>query len=505
VITGRVEAGGDVVGQNKIVNNHYYGERTEDPAEALKIYCQMVLRQCGDLPLRGLDIRESEAGNKEKAIGLAQVYVDLDTTSQVRLTKKEKEDERWRNRDTRPVTALEALQQNQKLVYLGDPGGGKSTFVSHLAYCLAAHHLYPTEKWLSHLPGWGENKKQLLPLLVILRDFAQFEPEKKLPADSPERLWQFIVSRLEAQGLDFVGPVLKKKLREGELLLLLDGLDEVTTPEQRLAVKQAVEGFMAVYAQNRYVLTCRILSYQAPDPGEKELRLTDLPNFTLDKFSPEKINQFITAWYTELAHHGTIENPGRKIEMLKEAVQRPDIQELAPNPLLLTIMALVHTHKGELPAARVLLYEDCIDMLLWKWEQKKGDNKPALQQWLERYQLAGTDIKQLLRRLAYEAHAQGTEGRGVVGIAEMSLLKELMKLTNKDANGALEMIALIKNRAGLLLERDTGVFTFPHRTFQEYMAGGHLANQTNFSKQADVLVTQNWGLWREAIKRWSQP
>lgn len=503
--TGEMKVGGDFVGRDKIINNHYHGEPTEDPAEALKIYCQLILRQCGDLPLRGLDIQESEAGNKEKAIGLAQVYVDLDTTSRVRLTKQEKEayEKRGKQEDTRPVTALEALQQNQKLVLLGDPGGGKSTFVSHLAYCLAAHHLYPTEKWLAHLPGWIEKNRQVIPLLVILRDFAQFEPEGKLTADSPERLWQFIKYRLHNMGIGFAEKAIRDKLAKGEMVVLLDGLDEVTTSAQRLMVKQAVEGFMALYGANRYVLTCRILSYQAPDsenPEEKELRFTNLPEFTLAPFSEEKINQFIEAWYTELAQQRQLENPALKIERLKEAVNREDIRELAPNPLLLTIMALVHTHKGELPAARVLLYEDCIDMLLWKWEQKKGDNQPALQQWLERYKLDKTDFKQLLRRLAYEAHAQGTEGRGVVGIAEMTLLKELMKLTQKDANGALEMIGLMKHRAGLLLERSPEVFTFPHRTFQEYLAGGHLANQAQFSKQADKLVTQNWGLWREAIK-----
>lgn len=41
------------------------------------------------------------------------------------------------------------------MVLLGDPGGGKSTFINHLAYCLAAHQLYPEAGWLTHLPGWS--------------------------------------------------------------------------------------------------------------------------------------------------------------------------------------------------------------------------------------------------------------------------------------------------------------------------------------------------------------
>jgi formylglycine-generating enzyme required for sulfatase activity len=499
--TGEMTVGGDLVGRDKIVNNHYYGEPTEDPAEALKIYCQMVLRQCGDLPLRGLDIQESEAGNKEKAIGLAQVYVDLDTTSQVRLTKQEKEDKRWRNQDTRPVTALEALQQNQKLVYLGDPGGGKSTFVSHLAYCLAAHHLYPTEKWLSHLPGWGENKKQLLPLLVILRDFAQFEPEEKLTADSPERLWQFIKYRLHNMGIGFAQKVIKEKLAKGEMVVVLDGLDEVTTLAQRLMVKQAVEGFMALYGANRYVLTCRILSYQAPSKkGEKELRFTGLPTFTLAPFSEEKIDQFITAWYIELATHRTLKEPEKKTELLKRAVRQRDIRRVAENPLLLTIMVLIHAHKGDLPSARALLYEECVEMLLWRWEQVRGDKTPPLREWLTQANLKDTHLRQLLWELAYNAHAQSGEGEGLAGIPELTLRKEIEALNDGDANGALQLIELMKLRAGLLLERDVAVFTFPHRTFQEYLAGVYLSNQPNFPEIADNLANKQWGLWREVIK-----
>jgi len=55
-------------------------------------------------------------------------------------------------------------------------------------------------------------------------------------------------------------------------------------------------------------------------------------------------------------------------------------------------------------------------------------------------------------------------------------------------------------RAGLLLERDTGVFTFPHRSFQEFLAGTYIdsEDEENFVSKADKLAN-NLMVWREAI------
>jgi predicted NACHT family NTPase len=61
------------------------------------------------------------------------------------------------------------------VVLLGDPGSGKSTFVNHLAHCLALHLQEPKANWLKHLPGWTET--DTLPIVVILRDFARGLPD----------------------------------------------------------------------------------------------------------------------------------------------------------------------------------------------------------------------------------------------------------------------------------------------------------------------------------------
>jgi len=107
---------------------------------------------------------------------------------------------------------------------------------------------------------------------------------------------------------------------------------------------------------------------------------------------------------------------------LRQAVRRPDLWRLAPNPLLLTVMALVHTHKGRLPDARAMLYEDTVDILLWRWEQIKAggqEQAPPLRQLLLEANRTDVDLKRALWQLAFEAHAQ-TQGDGQDMLADIA-------------------------------------------------------------------------------------
>ncbi len=509
VEAGRVNVTGDMTGRDKIIGNVYYGAPPRDTAEALTIYRTVVASSCGQLPLRGVDVGASDATAAQKPLGLANVYVDLDTTARVALTPEEKK-KREREADaglrgegdSRPLGALEALIANRQMVLLGDPGGGKSTFVNHLALCLAMNALEPKARWLEHLPNWPGADGEILPVVVILRDFARGLPES-LPRATPNHLWNFIVDRLKDQNLSFAAEPIEQALEKGRALILLDGLDEVPTVKQRIFVRDAVTEFIRRYPKNRFLITCRVLSYQPPAKRDApDLRLPpQVPSFELAAFDEDKINRFIAAWYSELARLGSVRDQqvADSTRQLRQAVRRPDLWRLAKNPLLLTVMALVHTHKGRLPDARAMLYEETVDILLWRWEQVKQE--APLRQLLLDANRAEVDLKRVLSQLAFEAHAQSKaddDQEKLADIGESKLLHALAALNQDDLNWAEEMIDAMKFRAGLLLERAPEIFTFPHRTFQEYLAGAHLASQSNFAREACQLAEQG-PLWREAI------
>lgn len=485
-------------------------------------YLAQVARQYQYLPLSAVDVKaaSAETGEQER-LRLADVYVAMDTTSRKPASRQPGEPERMalEQRDE-PLSVLEALIANPRLVLLGDPGGGKSTFVNHLAFCLASHELDPRRDWLGKLAGWPQDKAwaHLLPVPVVLRELAAWLQETQPPERKAGLLEGYLTFWLAEAGLDDFQRELGQHLRDGTAILLLDGFDEVPLGDDTLdRVRELLTALPAALPQTRLIVTCRVLSYQ---DRRWQLDPTNWPTVELAKLSEAQIDGFIQAWHSQLAAMQVVKQPAVLDSKLSRAVRRPELWRLARNPLLLTVMALVHTHDGELPDARVLLYKKVVELLLWRWEAVKlRDRQGEETTWRKLLQEAGVnygDIEQLLWDLAWRAHEQmrqsyatnETPAEATADIAE-SELHDALCARYPDPEGAMgwadQMVRLMKVRAGLLEESRPHVYRFPHRTFQEYLAACHLSGQADFTAAAVQLAGQGpywWPVILLAVGRW---
>jgi formylglycine-generating enzyme required for sulfatase activity len=462
-------------------------------------YLEYIAPQCQRLPLIGLDPK-----GKDTPLTLDAVYTALDTKTILSIAGM-----------TPPplnnfplITALAAVTRHACLALKGDPGSGKSTFISYLSLCLAKHHLEPGGNWLARLTDWPADARPI-PLTIVLRDFVRAQPAE-LPEPCPDCLWKFLAKWLADNRLSTCANALETALNLGHAIVFLDGLDEVPTDAQREFVRACALAFAERFRHSRLVLTCRTIPYQAmlqaeaktlaahPRPG---LRLAEVPDFELAPFDDAKITAFIAAWYAgHVPKPFSREAAEDRRRALAQAVQRPELRRLAGNPMLLTDMALLHTHRGRLPDDRAKLYKEIIELLLLRWEETKEGSR--LQDLLRDAKRDEHDLLRTLGAVAFAVHGRcrnlKPDETGDIQLHE--LLFALQELhPQKSLDWAGRVIETIQDRAGLLIAVDKTVFRFPHRSFQECLAALHLIKDRPAWNQLVDLLDET-GYWREVIK-----
>lgn len=496
------------------------GADPNDPASLRRAYLGHLFVTVGKMTLSGIDPKA--ASESAARLNLGAVYTALVTLTPEEcdaLTRADCLPERM-GRGERRLSALAHLDQQARLVLLGDPGSGKSTFVNFVALCLAGEALGREDANLERLreplpKEEGDKKdpepqpwrhKTLLPVRVVLRDFAaRGLPPAGKPANA-DTLWTFIAAEL-GEALAEFAPQLKRHLREQGGLLLLDGLDEVPEAEQRREqLKQAVEDFAAKFPRCRILVTSRTYAYQ-----QQAWRLAGFSEAVLAPFGRGQIERFVDRWYAHIAEVRNLHaaDAQGRAELLKRAIFSSDrLQGLAARPLLLTLMASLHAWRGgSLPEKREELYADTVDLLLDWWEQPKVVRdkdqvivqQPSLAEWLR----VGKDkVQQVLQDLAYAAHAAqpaatGVSPAGTADVPEGALIKGLLALSPDDPDVKYgRLVEFLRDRAGLLVPRGVGVYTFPHRTFQEYLAALHLAAH-EYPTLVAALAREDANRWRE--------
>lgn len=191
------------------------------------------------------------------------------------------------------------MGEGRTLLILGEPGAGKTTILLKLAQDLIAQ----TEADLSqpipvifNLSSWA-TKRQAISEWLIQELNGNYQVSKSLG-----RSW----------------------IKEQQLLLLLDGLDEVKI-EHREACVQALNQFIEQYGQTEMVVCSRIRDYEA-----LSARLKLRGSICVQSLTPEQINQYLN-------------QAGKQLEAIKRLLKEDSaLQELARSPLMLNIITVAY-------------------------------------------------------------------------------------------------------------------------------------------------------------------
>jgi hypothetical protein len=350
-------------------------------------------------------------------------------------------------------------------VVIGAPGSGKSTLLRHTARLAVSQ---------------GRERRRHIPVMLALRDHAHILNNGSL--DAVRTLADFIRGDIGPLAVAEPAGWWESQLLNGNCLILLDGLDEVARNEHRATVAAWIENQIAKYPKNDFVITSRPHGYQtAVIPKAAVLQVRP--------FTADQISQFVHGWCRAAERLATntsgpeIDQRAREDaeELIGQLSSAPALRELAVNPLLLTMMVLVHRERRSLPAGRADLYSQVCDVMLWRrLESKKLEVKPP-----------GAVRQRILAALAYDMMAAETRDYRKIQVVEV--FDRALQQIDADISAEDLLTALVET-SGLLVEREKDLYAFAHHTIGEYLAATHIRNK-NLSTTLIRSVGDPW--WHE--------
>jgi len=446
-------------------------------------------------------------------IGVDQLYVDVWLLNRSPRTYQVSQDKLLQTFDLRNDRlglgdrikrnpGFEIANANAKLLILGKPGAGKTTFLKHLAVDWCKEQFQP----------------DLIAIFIELRRIRDGQwnlldaIDKELGLENWKQVEKLLKQRKnlslekeqEKQIEEFRQQV-KALMTQGKLLVLMDGLDEVPTTELRRKIQEQLREVAEQYANNRWILTCRTQIIESIPVGFSSVEVAD--------FNPEQVQQFVRNWFKANGHSNT--KALQQWQRFDSAASRNSaLKELTVTPVLLSLMCLIFQDEGEMPSQVTDLYKRGIRLLLEKWNDTKD-----IQGWemgSDTYRQLSVEQKEALLIEIAARKFENPENFVLFKQEEIvTYIDEFLRRSDfstriarflrlKNSRESLLILKAMEAQHGLLIERADALWSFSHLTFQEHFTVQWLT-QLPSAQLAETIVNSQWQQVVEQLVKSQQP
>ena len=368
------------------------------------------------------------------------------------------------------------LEQGARLVIVGDPGCGKTTLLSFLAYSYACcHPLSPL--YIEYSTNISENRVALpsqpwIPVTLVCRDL--------LTADFDGSLLSLIEYQLKKDhnpsDVPFLTNLIERKISEGQILLLVDGIDEIQSGEKRQKFAQLIAN---IYSQIPIVLTSRVVGFNTIAES-----LVSFKHINIAPLGMKEKKRFVHNWAKCIGNILFADT----LELLVCGDRK--VAALCENVFLLTLIVQLALESDILLSERRIdVYHRAVDLMIKR--RPLSDDRYASK--------TNNEILPHLEYLAYHMRLDGVQHwpdsrviRAIEEFYENAATSKKIQRYSPD-----KWLGLVVNHIGLLTIAGMHVMDeegtecdevqFFHQSFQEYFAAQALLNGRGISDGTTFL------------------
>ncbi|CAF2837444.1 unnamed protein product [Rotaria sp. Silwood2] len=411
------------------------------------------------------------------------------------------------------ITEESIIRTKRWIVILGDPGSGKTSFVRWLIHHLAQTLLLNEKQSTNYGP-------LRIPILIRIEEFAEILKEQPLLTlfdyiGKHKWMGKSIVNDSTISP-DNISRVLQDYIKQGQALIILDGLDEIPVSNQRSKIINIVESFVNTYVQtpidittfdnvylsklfddpsrsggNQLIVTSRIVNYHsAPLTGQ-------FTRCTIQPTHKKYITDFVDYWFfhvhqciIDMLRLPLVNQAEKHSKALKKELRKPkniSLLEMASNPGILSSICTVYFHQLDgppIPPQRFLQYQSIVKVILNLWHSRMPtiDTSKVIR--------ILTDITSCMHQNPASNFITNDEIKEIC-VQTIKTSINMTSITRDDIHHfeeqAFEMTRVIRDNVGMLTSQGESLYGFLYLAFQEYFTCLKLLEGGTSEKQ--ILVT----------------